>query len=133
MQDASKYKVRPFVNDLRADASKCYSRRSRRLTQITSQKFLVFICVICVICGQTGTDGRIENRVSSIEHRVSSIQDRAGGRDQVCNTPTLKSAILGWFAAAAIARARISRVRRGSMISSTHSRAAAYLGSIAFS
>ena len=99
-------------------------RRSSKLTQMKSREIRVNISVIWVICGKTGLGGRIE-------YPVSSIQKLAGY--QVCNTPTLKSAILGWFAAAAIARARISRVRRGSMISSTHSRAAAYLGSIAFS
>lgn len=48
----------------------------------------------------------------------------------VWNTPVLNSATSGFNAAASSASINASRVCAGSIIASTHSRAAAYLGSV---
>jgi hypothetical protein len=74
------------------------------------------------VAGREGSPGRVDRRVRIWQHRSARY---------VCNTPVLNSGISGLFAAAIRQPDTTSRVFAGSMMPSTHSRAAAYRGSIA--
>ena len=71
-----------------------------------------------------GHTRRVRSRSPPVAHAEAGTWPPKGAH-QVCSTPTRKGCSSGWWAAASRLRVTTSRVARGSMISSTQSRAAA--------